>query len=155
MSVRSASSGDTSSDGGSSTVDKWIFDGLLDLDENQKWVGDLAERWETTSIATDAVLEGRALANGEAATAESVRRALLGHQRCLEHRRLLVGPDVGPIGAKQLFERGVDVQARGRGPERGLELVQVLAVQHERRGSGGGVGQLQLPGCRLSPMIQQ
>ena len=62
-----------SADGASADINGLVFDGLLDLDEEQNWIGDLAERWTTHSTAYLAVLPGRVLPDGRPATASAVR----------------------------------------------------------------------------------
>ena len=71
-----------SADGASSDVEALIFDGLIDVDENDQWVGDLAERWDTTEEAFLTVVPGRRFADGSPASAgavvERVEAALAG-----------------------------------------------------------------------------
>jgi peptide/nickel transport system substrate-binding protein len=63
-----------SADGASSNVEQLVFEGLIDVDENQNWVGDLAQGWDTLEDAYLAVLPGRHLPGGEPARAETVAR---------------------------------------------------------------------------------
>lgn len=71
-----------SADSASTQVQSHVFNGLIDVDEELRWKGDLAESWETTEEATLAVLPGRRLPDGTAASAALVatriRAALAG-----------------------------------------------------------------------------
>jgi ABC-type transport system substrate-binding protein len=71
-----------SADGASSQVNQHVFDGLIDVDEELRWRGSLAESWDTTEEAYLAVLPGRTLPDGAPATASLVasriRAALAG-----------------------------------------------------------------------------
>jgi ABC-type transport system substrate-binding protein len=72
-----------SADEASSDVESLVYEGLIDIDdETMQWTGRLAERWEIAEEAYLAVLPGRALPDGSAATgvrvAERVRDALAG-----------------------------------------------------------------------------
>lgn len=59
-------------DGASLDIAGLIYEGLLDLDEDQNWIGGLAETWETTSLNYLSILPGRRLPNGSPATAQGV-----------------------------------------------------------------------------------
>jgi hypothetical protein len=61
-----------SADKASSEVTQLVFDGLIDVNEEQQWTGDLAERWETTEEAYLTILPGRTLPDGSAASASLV-----------------------------------------------------------------------------------
>jgi ABC-type transport system substrate-binding protein len=61
-----------SADNAASEVEKLVFDTLLDVDEELRPRGKLAERWETTEEATLLVLPGRTLPGGAPAGAERV-----------------------------------------------------------------------------------
>lgn len=63
-----------SSDGGSSQVEQFVFEGLLYVDEELNIIPRLAERWETRANAILALLPGRRLPDGTPATAPEVAR---------------------------------------------------------------------------------
>ena len=70
-----------SADSSATEIENLVFDTLLDVDEQMRTRGELAQRWETTEEAWLLVLPGRALPDGAPATAARVAdrvRAALG-----------------------------------------------------------------------------
>jgi hypothetical protein len=65
-----------SSDAAAGQIEGAIFEGLINVDEDQSFVGDLALRWETTEVAFLAILPGRKLPDGVVASADVVAERL-------------------------------------------------------------------------------
>jgi ABC-type transport system substrate-binding protein len=65
-----------SADSASTRISSHVFESLLDIDEEQNLIGDLAERWETREVAYLAVVPGRRLPDGAAAIAQEVARRI-------------------------------------------------------------------------------
>jgi ABC-type transport system substrate-binding protein len=136
-----------SADGASTKIQAYVFDGLLEVDEQLRWKGNLAESWETTEEAFLAILPDRELPDGTPATAagvaERIRAALAsGALAGLEddvravdvigpERRELEVAVVEPNEAGEPVERRIP--ARIDAPERvKLELARVVSDLFER-----------------------
>jgi len=117
-----------SADSASSEVENLVFDTLLDVNEQLEPIGELAHAWETTEEAYLAVLPGRSLADGTAATPERVaarvRAALAASELAGEVRAV----DRLPPEERRTELSLVSVDAEGRAQERRVPVrVQVPA----------------------------
>jgi ABC-type transport system substrate-binding protein len=112
-----------SADKASSEVTQLVFDGLIDVNEEQQWTGDLAERWETTEEAYLTVLPGRTLPDGSAASASLVAgriRDALASGSLVDLAEAVRGVDVVAAETRELDVSVVEVGEDGQPLERQL-----------------------------------
>jgi ABC-type transport system substrate-binding protein len=112
-----------SADKASSEVTQLVFDGLIDVKEEQQWTGDLAERWETTEEAYLTVLPGRTLPDGSAASASLVAgriRDALASGSLVDLAEAVRGVDVVAAETRELDVSVVEVGEDGQPLERQL-----------------------------------
>jgi ABC-type transport system substrate-binding protein len=110
-----------SADAASSQVTELVFDGLIDVNEDLQWTGDLAERWETTEEAYLTVLPGRRLPDGSRATAAGVAarlREALTSGRLGELAEKVQAVEVVAAETRELEVSLVEVDEAGRPQER-------------------------------------
>ncbi len=110
-----------SADSASSQVTQLVFDGLIDVNEDQQWKGRLAERWETTEEAYLTVLPGRTLPDGSPATAAAVAgrvRAALASGRLGSLAERVQAVERVPAETRELEVSIVEADADGQPVER-------------------------------------
>jgi ABC-type transport system substrate-binding protein len=107
-----------SADNAASQIENLVFDTLLDVDEQLQPRGKLAERWELSEEATLLVLPGRALADGEAATAARVAERSAAALRAGGLAGALLGVEVLGAESRRSELSIVTVDAEGRPSER-------------------------------------
>ena len=111
-----------SADESSTDVESLVFEGLIDVDERMQWTGRLAESWETTEEAYVAVLPGRTLPDGTAATAERVaervREALLRGELTSDLR----GVELLPAERRRAELTLIETNAEGQPSERRIRV---------------------------------
>ncbi|HVJ14270.1 MAG TPA: peptide-binding protein [Polyangiaceae bacterium] len=107
-----------SNDSASSDVmDRRIFEGLIDADENLTLKPQLAESFETTEEATIAALPQRTLPDGSPATAQAVLDAVLkalGESRLGELGTTVVAAEIVPKGERSGVESVVRPNKEGK-----------------------------------------